>query len=324
MKAIIQEQFGSADVLTYTETEMPMLSAGECLIRVAYSSVNYADIKSRIGSKGAGNFPLMLGLDTAGTIVDASPGSDLKVGDRVIAFPKFGSYADYVVANQVLVYKIPDTLSFKQAAAMPTVSILSYLLLHEIGNVQSTDTVVIHSAAGGVGSMLVQLAKRANVQTIIGTVGNLDKADYVKQLGAHEVYTYDTFAEETLQRTDAKGATVIFDSVAGDVTRKSLDALALYGTLVQFGNSSGKAGQLSTNDVHSSCRNIKGFSLGTTRKHAPERLLPVAEKVISLFASGDISLPIAEVFDLQNAADAHRFIEARNYEGKVLLKVAGE
>lgn len=321
MKAIIQREFGDANVLSYQDIEIPKIGEGECLIKVSYTSVNYADIKKRIGSKGKGNFPLILGLDTAGTIVETAPNSNFSIGDRVIAFPKGGSYKEYVLANEKLIFKIPDTLSFEQAAAMPTVSILSYMLLHEIGQVKETDTIVIHSAAGGVGSMLVQLAKIAGIQRIIGTVGNIEKAKYVKKLGATMVFTYETFAEEVLKVTNNQGANLIFDSVAGHVTSKSLNCLALYGTLVQFGNSSGEVGQFKTSDVHNSCRNIKGFSLGTTREHDPLRLAPVAEKVIELFNSKQLSLPIAQIFSLEDATAAHQLIESRNYEGKVLLKV---
>lgn len=321
MKAIIQSEFGDANVLTYKDIQTPKIGDEECLIKVAYTSVNYADIKKRIGNKGKGNFPLILGLDCAGIIVDTAPTSSFSIGDRVIAFPKDGSYAEYVRANEKLVFKIPDTLSFEQAAAMPTVAILSYLLLHEIGQVKKSDTIVIHSAAGGVGSMLVQLAKIAGIQQVIGTVGNLEKANYVKKLGADVVCTYETFTKEALTVTKGRGANIIFDSVAGSVTSRSLDCLALYGSLVQFGNSSGEAGHFKTSDVHSSCRNIKGFSLGTTREHDPLRLAPVAEKVIELFNSQQISLPIAQIFNLEDAAAAHELIESRNYEGKVLLKV---
>ena len=148
-----------------------------------------------------------------------------------------------------------------------------------------------------------------------------DKEKYVKRLGADTVCTYDTFVAEVFKATNKQGADIIFDSVAGDVTSMSLDCLALYGTLVQFGNSSGKTGQFKTSDVHSSCRNIKGFSLGTTRKHDPIRLAPVAEKVIDLFSSKQLSLPIVQMFHLKDAAAAHELIESRNYEGKVLLKV---
>lgn len=321
MKAIVQQKFGDASVLSYEEIEMPKIKDQECLIKSTFTSINYADIKTRIGNKGTGNFLLILGLDVAGTIVETDTNSPFSIGDRVIAFSKNGSYAEYVIANEKLVFKIPDSLSFEQAAAMPTVSILSYMLLHEIGQITKTDVLVIHSAAGGVGSMLVQLAKLAGVEKIIATVGNLEKANYVKKLGADVVCTYETFKEEVLKQTNNEGANVIFDSVAGDITSESLECLALYGTLVQFGNSSDKVGTFKTSDVHSSCRNIKGFSLGTTRKYHPERLAPIAKKVIELFDSKQLNLPIAHIFQLSDAAEAHQLIESRNYEGKVLLKV---
>nr|WP_106784778.1 zinc-binding dehydrogenase [Lysinibacillus timonensis] len=321
MKAIIQNEFGDANVLTYTDIDVSTIGNNEVLIKGAYTSVNYADIKKRIGNKGKGNFPLMLGLDVAGTVVEVSPNSIFSVGDRVIAFPKNGSYAEYVVANEKLVFKIPDTLPFDLAAAMPTVSILSYILLHEVGQVKSSDTIVIHSAAGGVGSVLVQLAKKVGIHKIIATVGSLEKVSYVKQLGADVVCTYETFTENVLKETNHLGANIIFDSVAGDVTSKSMDCLANYGTLVQFGNSSGRVGTITTSDVHSSCRNIKGFSLGTTRELDPDRIKPVAEKVIELFAKKEISLPIAQVFTLSEAAKAHQLIESRHYKGKVLIKI---
>lgn len=321
MKAIIQTEFGDANVLQYTEVTIPTIQENEVLIKVAYTSVNYADIKKRIGNKGEGKFPMMLGLDVAGVIEETNEDSSFVKGDRVIAFPKVGSYSEYVVANEALVFKIPDTLSFEKAAAMPTVSILSYMLLHEIGQVKSTDTIVIHSAAGGVGSMLVQLAKLAKVSKIIATVGNMNKKDYVLELGADVVCTYEDFVEEVLNLTNKKGANVIFDSVAGEVTSKSMECLALYGTLVQFGNSSGGVGTFKTSDVHTSCRNVKGFSLGTTRQHDPKRLAPVAEKVIELVANGEIQLPIAEVFPLNQATSAHKLMESRNYKGKILIKV---
>ncbi|MFB4166910.1 zinc-binding alcohol dehydrogenase family protein [Virgibacillus sp. JSM 102003] len=321
MKAVVQNEYGDADVLKYTDVEKPKIGENEVLIRVAYSSVNYADIKKRSGNKGKDNFPLILGLDVSGIIEEVSPNSSFLKGDRVIAFPKNGSYAEYVAANEQLVFKIPHNFPLEKAATMPTVSILSYILLYEIGQVQKSDTLVIHSAAGGVGSMLVQLAKLAGIQNIIGTVGDLDKENYVKELGADTVCTYETFTKEVLKQTNYQGANIIFDSVAGEVSGDSLDCLALFGTLVQFGNSSGKVGTFKTSDVHSSCRNIKGFSLGTTRKHHPARLAPVAEKVLKLFDSNEITLPVAQVFNLSDVARAHKLVESRSYEGKVLIKI---
>ena len=321
MKALIQNEYGDAGVLKYTEVEKPEIAGDELLIKIAYASVNYADIKKRTGNKDKGNFPFTLGLDAAGIVEEVSAHSKFAIGDRVIAFPKNGTYAEYAVANEQLVFKVPDMLSLKEVAAMPTVSILSYILLHEIGQVRPQDTIVIHSAAGGVGSMLLQLAKLAGVNKIIATVGNLEKEAYVRSLGADVVCTYDTFVEQVLKDSNQAGANVIFDSVAGEVTSKSLQCLALYGTLVQFGNSSGKAGTFKTSDVHSSCRNVKGFSLGTTRKHQPERLAPVAEKVLKLFAEKKLSLPIAETFQLSEAALAHQLVESRKYVGKILIEI---
>lgn len=321
MKAVIQHEFGDPNVLSYTDVNIPKIGEGEVLIKAKFTSVNYADIKKRSGNKGGVNFPLMLGLDVAGTIESAPSNSIFSKGDRVIAFGKSGTYAEYVVANDVLVYKIPDNLSLEKAATMPTVSILSHILLHEIGQIKKTDTIVIHSAAGGVGSMLVQMAKSIGVEKIIGTVGSLKKEKYVKELGADLVCTYETFVDVTLNQTNQQGANIIFDSVAGEVSSRSMDCLALYGTLVQFGNSSGNAGTFKTSDVHSSCRNVKGFSLGTTRKHNPARLAPVAKKVLELFATNEVTIPIARIFNLKDATEAHKLIESRNYAGKILIKI---
>ncbi|WP_409290398.1 zinc-binding alcohol dehydrogenase family protein [Peribacillus sp. SCS-37] len=258
MKAVIQKEFGSADVLACEEIEIPVIRPNEVLIKLAYTSVNFADIKKRRGTKGAGSFPMVLGLDAAGTIERAPADSTFKPGDRVIAFPRSGSYAEYAAANESLVFKIPDDLTLLQAAAMPTVAILAHILLHEIGQVEKSHTIVVHSAGGGAGSMLVVLARIAGISKIIGTAGSLDKESYIKRLGAHSVYTYETFTQRVWRETDGKGADIIFDSVVGEVTAGSLDCLAHYGTLVQFGNSSGQIGTFRTSDVHSSCRNIKG------------------------------------------------------------------
>ena len=320
MKVVRQYGFGKSDVLKLEEMPIPAIKQNEVLIKGTYTSINYADIKSRIGSKAKGDFPFTLGLDIAGVVKDGG-NTRFQKGDRVIAFPKAGSYAEYVTAKEELVFLLPEGISLEQAAAMPTVSILAYMLLHDIAQVTPADTIVIHSAAGGVGSMLTQLAKLAGVRKIIATVGDIQKADYVTRLGADVVCQYDHFVETVLAETEGKGATVIFDSVAGDITQRSLACLANYGTLVQFGNSSGKAGQISTADVHSSCRNIKGFSLGTTRKEDPKRLAPAVGKVFDYLRDGKVHIPIAEIFDLKDVQLAHQLMESRAHQGKILLKL---
>ncbi len=320
MKIIQQFEFGSADVLQVQQIHVPSLTDGEVLIEGAYTSINFADIKNRTGAKAKGAFPITLGLDLAGTVIE-SCSSHFEVGDRVIAFPKNGSYSEMAVAHESLVYKIPATLSFEQAATMPTVSFLAEILLNAIGNVSKEDTVIIHSAAGGVGSMLVKLCKQLQCQKIIATVGSRNKINYVKTLGADVVCTYEDFVEVTLEATNSFGATVIFDSVAGNITADSLRCLAPFGTLVQFGNSSGEKGDFSTNDVHSSCRSIKGFSLGTTRKLKPEFIRPFAENMIDQFANQTLQLHIDRIFNLVNIIEAHKYFEKRQHHGKILLKL---
>lgn len=318
MKSVRQYKAGTADVLVLEDIEIPVIQQGEVLIQGLYTSVNYADIKTRMGNKGQSTFPITLGLDIVGHIIE-SKSSAFKVGDYVIAFPKGGSYQQVVIAKETLTFKIPETIDPLQAAALPTVTILSEILLNQIGEVQKNDTIVVHSAAGGVGTMLVRLAKYYGVAKIIGTVGDLSKKDYALSIGANDVFTYDSFVDGVMQHSNGKGAQVIFDSVAGGVTKASLECLANFGTLVQFGNSSGKAGVISTSDVHNSCRNIKGFSLGTTRKEDPARLAPVVERIIPLFEGGQLNVPIERVFDLEDIQEAHRLIESRTHQGKILI-----
>ena len=139
--------------------------------------------------------------------------------------------------------------------------------------------------------------------------------------GAHIVCTYEEFVEQTLSIAK-DGATVIFDSVAGEITSESLKCLAPFGTLVQFGNSSGRPGNFSNADVHNSCRSVKGFSLGTTRKLRPEMIRPYAEKMIEQFACGALHLQVDQIFELKDVVNAHETFEKRQHNGKILLKLS--
>jgi len=322
MKAIIMNEFGSADVLQYVECPIPVISSGEVLIRTIYTSVNFADIKNRTGNKGKANFPMILGLDVAGVVEEAFDESSMfKKGDLVIAFPKNGAYAEYVVAKEQLVFRIPNDVPVEKAAAAPTVLFLSYLLTHQIAPIQKNDDVLIHAASGGVGTMLIQMAKNLGARNIIGTVSKMEKASIVYELGAHHVVTYENFSAQVNDYTDGHGVNIIFDSIAGNITEESLNCLAPYGTLVQFGNSGGEAGQIMTSDLHSSCRNIKGFSLGTTRNLKPELLQQVAQNIFTILKNESFQVPVAKVFTLEDMQKAHKLVESRQHQGKILMKI---
>ncbi|AQQ52618.1 quinone oxidoreductase family protein [Planococcus lenghuensis] len=323
MKAVMVTEFGSADSMHYTEVDMPDVKAHDVLIRVEKTSVNFADIKSRYGKKGA-QIPFIPGLDAAGVIEKV--GADvqaLRAGQRVIAFPKHGSYAEFVLASEQLVFPIPDGLDINTAAACPTVSFLSHRLLTNIADLQQGESVLIHAAAGGVGTTAIQLAKLLGAGQVIGTVGSYDKVEIVRANGADHIINYrkEDFAAAVNELTNGQGVDVILDSVAGEITETSLECLAPYGRLVQFGNSGGRAGTIKTNDLHASCRSVLGFSLGTTRKKRPYLLKETATQIFPLLADGRLKMNIGHEFTLREAADAHRLMENRLSTGKILLNV---
>ncbi|HZG73274.1 MAG TPA: alcohol dehydrogenase catalytic domain-containing protein, partial [Chondromyces sp.] len=161
MKAVLVTRFGSPEGLKYKEVPKPAPAPNQVLIRVAATSVNFADIMSRYGKYHNGAQPPFIpGLDAAGTIESiGSKVKNLRVGQRVIAFPKNGSYAEYIVADEALTFPIPDALSFDTAAACPIVSFTSHKLLADVARLEKGETVLIHAAAGGIGTTAIQLAK---------------------------------------------------------------------------------------------------------------------------------------------------------------------
>ncbi|WP_027410108.1 zinc-binding alcohol dehydrogenase family protein [Anoxybacteroides tepidamans] len=325
MKAILMTEFGPPEVMRCTNIDMPTITSTQVLIRVEATSVNFADIKSRYRKKGTGKLPFIPGLDAAGVIEKIGADvKNLKTGQRVIAFPARGSYAEYVVAEEVLTFPIPDQLDFETAAACPIVGCTAFKLLADVARLQSGETVLIHAAAGGVGTTAIQLAKILGADCVIGTVGSAAKIAAALEAGADYVICREEidFAEKVMELTNGKGADVILDSISGQVSEKSLDCLAMYGRLVHFGNASGKTGHFQTKDLHASCRSVLGFSLGTTRKERPHLLRNAAEHVLKYLAEERLKMKIGKKFPLEEASEAHRWVESRHSTGKVLLTVS--
>ncbi|MDR7317072.1 NADPH:quinone oxidoreductase family protein [Brevibacillus nitrificans] len=324
MKAVVVTALGGPEHMQVADVEKPVPNPKQVLIRVEKTSVNFADIKSRYGKKGAGKLPFVPGLDAAGVIEQV--GSEVQrfqPGQRVIAFPANGTYAEYVVAGEALTFAIPDSMDFDTAAASPVVSFTSYKLLADVARLSLGETVLIHAAAGGIGTTAIQLAKLLGAGKVIGTVGTKSKAAIALEAGADHVICNDTedFAEKVNELTGGAGADVILDSISGAVSERSMDCLAWYGRLVHFGNASGEVGAIRTIDLHASCRSVLGFSFGTTRAKRPELLQDTAEKVLPLLADGRLQIRIGKRFSLEEAADAHAWVESRQSTGKVLLDV---
>lgn len=327
MNAIVVESLGSPENLKYRDVEMPVMGPKQVLIRVKTTSVNFADIKARRGNKGQGAVPFIPGLEAAGVIEQVGADvTSLHKGQRVIAFPHNGSYAEYIVADENLTFAIPNGIGFDIAGACGIVSFLSYSLLVELARIQEGETVLIHAASGGVGTTAIQIAKIFGAGLVVGTVGSEAKKAAAVRVGADHVFCYEEegFAENVNEITNGKGVNIILDSVGGEVTEQSMKCLARYGRLVIFGNSSGKYGQLETSDLHASCRSVLGFSLGTTRKERPEQLKRIAEKVLRLLENRRLQIEIGATFPLKDASLAHNWVESRKSTGKVLLKVENE
>ncbi|UOB65950.1 quinone oxidoreductase family protein [Bacillus thuringiensis] len=305
MKAIVVTSFGGPEVMKYTDFDIPAISEDQVLIRVVATSVNFADIKSRYGKKGNKALPFIPGIDATGIVERVgSHVKNIHPGQRVIAFPQNGSYAEYVVANENLTFVLPHEVDFQTAAACPIVSFTSYNLLANVARLQQGESVLIHAAAGGIGTTAIQLAKLLEA----GTVNVICHQD-------------EDFVEKVNELTNGEGVDVILDSISGTVSERSLNCLAYYGRLVHFGNASGEIGNFQTKDLHASCRSILGFSFGTTRKKRPELLQETANEVFRYLRDGRLQIKATKSFPLQNAGKAHEWVESRKSTGKVILTV---
>lgn len=183
------------------------------------------------------------------------------------------------------------------------------------------EDILIHSAAGGVGTTAIQVAKALGANKVYGTIGNERKRAAALDAGADHVICYENcdFAREINNLTAERGVDVILDSLGGGITEASLKCLDYFGRLVIFGNSNGQPGTIEPGSLHASCRSILGFSFGTTRKRRPETLKDTARHVFRLFESGALHINISERLPLSEAAAAHRLIESRKSTGKIVL-----
>ena len=325
MKAIVIREFGGPEVLKCVEKEKPTISDHQVLIRVKALSVNYADVRTRLGKyHAAGKPPIIPGLDASG-IVEAV-GASVKshnVGQRVIAFPKTGAYAEYVVADEDLTFAIPENLDPDGAAACPIVGFTAYMLLANVARLQPGESVLIHSASGGVGTTAIQMAKTLGASRVIGIVGTSQKAEIALEAGADQVICRNNtdFVQEVHSATSGQGVDVILDPIAGKVAEKNLECLAPFGRLVAFGFASGEPGHFKTSDLHSTCRSVMGFSIGTARNKRPQLLRNAAENVFRYLSDGQIKMKISRIFPLEEASEAHKWLEGPQSTGKILLKI---
>lgn len=320
MKAIVVMQNGAPEQLELREWPTPQPKAGQVLIKTALCSVNFADVLSRRGGYEAGAAPPFVpGLDVVGTVEALGEGvDDLYVGQRVVAFAQGGSYAEYCLAAASLAYPVPNDLS-NEAVSGLTVLVTAYNLLHWVGRLQAGDRVVVHAAAGGVGSTLLQMAKAMGAAQVLATLSHPTKAPVAQKLGADAVFTYENWVQQVLQHTQGAGADLILDSLSGEVAEQGLQALAPFGRLVIYGHARQQTALLPSQPLHRQNKAVLGYSSGHYRRERPQALRPSVLAVMNWLQQGKVLLEIGARFPLARAAEAHRWVESRQSVGKVLL-----
>ena len=320
MKAIQVQKTGGPEVLTLVDLPVPRPKPNEAIVKITASGVNFIDVYFREGRYPA-PLPFVDGQEGAGTVTEV--GSDvktLKAGDHVAYSNVLGSYAEYAAVPAEKLVKVPAGISGEQAAAAMLQGMTAHYLVHSTYPLKKGETALIHAAAGGVGLLLVQMAKNIGAR-VIGTAGTDEKAKLAKDAGADEVivYTQQDFEAETKRLTENRGVHVIYDGVGKSTFDKDLNLLRPRGYLVLFGGSSGAVPPFDPIKLSQ-----KG-SLFLTRPSlmhyvlTREELEHRAGDVLGWIAAGKLKLRIAHKYPLAQAQQAHMDLEGRRTTGKLIL-----
>jgi NADPH2:quinone reductase len=322
MKAVYIESTGGVESLIYGERPKPAPAAGEVLVRIAVSGVNFIDTYHRTGLYKL-PLPAILGSEAAGTVEEVGEGvSEFKPGDRVAYAMARGSYAEYQAVPTKLLAHVPDDVDLRFAAAVMLQGMTAYYLTHATFSLLPGQTALVHAAAGGTGRLLVQMAAAKGVR-VIATAGTAAKAMLAKEAGASDVILYDQpdWPADVKRLTGGAGVDVVYDSVGQATFLKGLDCLKACGMMVSFGQSSGPVAPLDILTLSS-----KG-SLYVTRPTLANHIdaAAIAQSTGDIFRwieQGRLKLRVDHVYKLSEAARAHEELEGRRTTGKLVLDVA--
>lgn len=321
MKAIRIHQTGGPEALRYEDTPVPKPAPGEALVRLHAIGVNFIDVYFRTGLYKA-DPPFTPGMEGAGVVEALGEGVDgVKVGDRVAYAMCRGSYAEYACVPAWQLVTLPGELSFEQGAAAMLQGMTAHYLARATYELKPGDTCLVHAAAGGVGLLLVQIAKICGAR-VIGTAGTAEKAALAKSFGADEMILYNEqdFAAESRRLTAGAGVDVVYDSVGAATFEKSIDSLRPRGMMVTYGNASGAVPPFAP--LLLSQKGSLFITRPTLAHYCDGRteLELRSGEVLGWIAEGRLRLTLENSYALAAAAQAHRDLEARKTVGKVLLK----
>jgi NADPH2:quinone reductase len=328
MKAMRTHAFGGPEVLIEDELPVPVAGQGEVLVKLEFAGVNFIDVYMRNGTYQRSHtyvtpLPMTLGMEGAGKVSALGPGVEhVGVGDRVAYGLARGSYAEYAVVPEMKVVRIPAGLSSEVAAALLFQGATAHYLASSAFKLAPGHVCLVHAGAGGVGQILIQLAKRRGAR-VIATVGTPEKAEIAKTRGADAAILYreTDFREEVMRLTSGEGVDVVYDSVGRDTLPRSLRSLKRRGTCVNFGASSGQPAPVEVLEL------AEAGSVFLTRPHladymaSREEIAWRANDLFEAYREGHIEVAIERCFPLNAASEAHRLLEGRGTRGKILLRV---
>jgi NADPH2:quinone reductase len=320
--AVRVHKTGGPEVLTFEQIDIPAPGQGQIKLKQHACGVNYIDTYFRMGMYPSPvGLPFTSGNEGAGEVIAVGPGvTDLKVGDRVGYVVALGGYAQERVMPADRAVKLPDAITYEQAAAMMLKGMTAQYLLRRTYNVKKGDTILVHAAAGGVGVILCQWGNALGA-TVIGTVGDEKKAKIAKDNGAHHtiLYNKEDFAEKVKEITGGKLCDVVYDGIGKTTFPKSLDCIRPLGTFASFGSASGQIDAFNINILQT-----KG-SLFATRPTLNnyvakrEDLLATAKDLFDVVASGKVKIPVNQKYPLKDAVKAHQDLEGRKTTGSTIL-----
>ena len=330
-------RFGGPEVLRATETPSPSLPADHVRIRVSAAGINFADVQMRMGLyPEAPRPPFTPGFEIAGVIAEIGPGvKTFRMGERVLAFCRFGGYATEIVLPAAQVRKTPRRLSDVEAASIPVCFTTAWVALMELARVRETDRVLVSGAAGGVGGAMIQVAAHVGAQ-VVGLVGSAEKKDIVRALGAGHVFTYAEFAARG--DADARDFDIVLDARGGAVLKDYLRRLAPGGRAVSYGVSSLVSGPrrsvvhtllqllrtpiLTPIGLQMANRGLFGLNMLAllNSEKGVKMSVEALDFVLQGFLDGVFKPTIGKVFPLSEAGKAHSHLQNRKNTGKVVLR----
>lgn len=327
MRAVVATALGGPEVLTLEQWEEPRPAAGQVTIDVSYAGVNFAEVMARRGQLPNLSTPFVPGVEVSGLVRELGDGvGDLAVGDPVCALTLVGGYAEVALAPASSTYRLADTEdeTLRRGAALPTIVPTAVTLVDRVGAVRRGESALVSAAAGGVGTLLGQLLRRAGVSKLIGVASTAEKREYALGFGYDQVVAEADLREAAAEIVGERGFDVVYDSVGGDFRALGFELLAPMGRLVFFGNASGAPELLhDPGALRAECKAAIGFSISGLTRLDPAQARRLTEEAIALDADIGLRIDITRIHPLAEAARAHAELEGRRTVGKALIAVNG-